>query len=122
MIDINPLLWIANLFNFVKTLFEEKDTQYVEPENSLIFVPNNEDQFLWFSSRDNFKQLYLYNTDGKLIRKVTNGEWDITKFIDFDVILNFDVIVDFNVIVDRDVIVNPHLGPSPGRDLLATGM
>ena len=70
--------------NFVQTLFEEKDAQYIEPEHGLIFVPNHEDQFLWFSSRDNFKQLYLYNTDGKLIRKVTNGDWDITKFIGFD--------------------------------------
>lgn len=74
----------AETGNFVKTLFEEKDEQYVEPEYDLIFVPNHDDQFLWFSSIDNFKQLYLYNTNGKLIKKVTNGDWDITKFIGFD--------------------------------------
>ena len=70
--------------NFIKTLFEEKDAAYIEPEHDLIFVPNHDDQFLWFSSRDGFKQLYLYNTNGNLIRKITNGDWDITKFIGFD--------------------------------------
>ena len=68
----------------VKTLFEEKDAEYVEPEQGLIFVPDHEDQFLWFSSRDNYKQLYLYNTKGKLIKKVSEGNWDITSFTGFD--------------------------------------
>ena len=68
----------------IKTLFEEKDAEYVEPEQGLIFVPDHEDQFLWFSSRDNYKQLYLYNTKGKLIKKVSEGNWDITSFTGFD--------------------------------------
>ncbi len=74
----------AETGDFIKTLFEEKDAQYVEPENSFIFVPDHDDQFLWFSNRDNYKQLYLYNTNGKLLKKVSNGDWDITGFIGFD--------------------------------------
>ena len=74
----------AETGNFIKTLFEEKDAQYIEPENSLIFVPNQNNQFLWFSNRDNYKQLYLYETSGKLLKKVSNGNWDITSFIGFD--------------------------------------
>ena len=74
----------AETGTFIKTLFEEKDTQYVEPEHGLIFVPDHDDQFLWFSSRDNYKQLYLYDTNGKLLKKVSNGNWDITDFIGFD--------------------------------------
>ena len=74
----------AETGTFIKTLFEEKDTQYVEPEHGLIFVPDHDDQFLWFSSRDNYKQLYLYDTNGKLLKKVSDGNWDITDFIGFD--------------------------------------
>ncbi len=70
--------------NFIKTLFEEKDAQYVEPEDSLIFIPGHDDQFLWFSNRDNFKHLYLYDTSGKLLQKIGKGDWDITSFMGFD--------------------------------------
>jgi dipeptidyl-peptidase-4 len=74
----------AETGDFIKTLFEERDEQYVEPEEGLIFVPGHDDQFLWFSNRDNYKQLYLYETSGKLLRKVTHGNWDITAFLGFD--------------------------------------
>ena len=74
----------ASTGGFIKTLFEERDAKYVEPENSLIFVPNHNDQFLWFSNRDNFKHLYLYNTTGKLLQKIGSGDWDITSFVGFD--------------------------------------
>ena len=70
--------------NFIKTLFEEKDDQYVEPEHSLIFVPNQDDKFLWLSSRENYKQIYLYNVNGKLLKKITMGDWDVTDFVGFD--------------------------------------
>ena len=81
----------AETGDFVKTLFEERDEQYVEPENGLIFVPGSTTQFLWFSNRDNYKQLYLYETSGELIRKVTRGNFDITAFLGFDKKNNFYV-------------------------------
>ncbi len=52
----------------VKLLFEEKDEQYVEPEHKLQFICSDDDKFVWFSERDGFQHLYLYNTDGKLIK------------------------------------------------------
>ena len=88
---------------FIKTLFEEKDAQYVEPENSLIFVPDHNDQFLWFSNRDNYKQLYLYNTNGKLLKKVSNGDWDITSFIGFDKKNNFYFQAATNFALERQI-------------------
>lgn len=59
----------------VKLLFEEKDEQYVEPQNKLKFICNNEDEFIWFSERDGWQHLYLYNTEGELIKQITKGEW-----------------------------------------------
>ncbi len=68
----------------IKVLFEEKNEKYVEPENPLIFLPGSFDKFLCFSERDGYKHLYLYDTDGKLIKQLTHGNWEITNFIGFD--------------------------------------
>lgn len=68
----------------IKTLFKEKDNEYVEPKNPLLFLPNSTDKFLWNSARDGFNHLYLYNTEGNLIKQVTNGKWVVTSFNGFD--------------------------------------
>ena len=65
----------------VKTLFEEKDNEYVEPENTLQFICPDEDKFVWFSERDGWQHLYLYNTDGKLIKQITSGEWIVKSIV-----------------------------------------
>ncbi len=54
---------------FVKTLFEEQASTYVEPLHPLLFVPNT-NTFLYRSEKEGFEQLYLYNTDGKLLKKL----------------------------------------------------
>ena len=74
----------AETGKFVKTLFEEKNDRYVEPEHQLIFDKNNPNQFLWYSERSGYNHLYLYNTDGKLLKKVTKGNWVVLDFKGFD--------------------------------------
>ncbi len=68
---------------FVKTLFVEQHPKYVEPENPAIFLPNSNDQFLWYSERDGFKHLYLFDTEGNLKKQVTKGKWVVTDFYGF---------------------------------------
>ncbi len=68
---------------FIKTLFEETNPRYVEPCEPMIFTPKG-DQFLWFSMRDGYKHLYLYNMDGSLVKQVTKGEYEVEGFIQFD--------------------------------------
>lgn len=70
--------------DLVKTLFEEKHDNYVEPEHQLIFLKSNPEKFLWYSERDNYNHLYLYNTDGKLINQVTKGDWVVTDYLGED--------------------------------------
>ncbi len=60
---------------FVKTLFEETSPKYVEPQHPLFFPAGMKDRFVWFSSRDGFQHLYLYDTDGNLIRQLTSGNY-----------------------------------------------
>ncbi len=68
----------------IRTLFEEKDNRYVEPEHAALFVPGMKDCFVWQSERDGFDHLYLYNLQGKLIRQLTKGPWVVTASHGFD--------------------------------------
>ncbi|MCK4677241.1 MAG: S9 family peptidase [Bacteroidales bacterium] len=74
----------ASTGEFIQTLFEEKDEEYVEPEHNLYFLNSNPDQFLWFSERDGYNHLYLYDIDGNLIKQVTKGAWVVTSFLGTD--------------------------------------
>jgi dipeptidyl-peptidase-4 len=69
---------------FVKTLFEETDEKYAEPLVPMLFVKNNPSQFIWQSKRDGWNHLYLYNGDGKLIKQLTKGNWDVIEVKGFD--------------------------------------
>ena len=70
--------------NFVKTLFEETDTKYVEPLISMLFVKNKPDQFIWQSKKDGWNHLYLYNINGTLIKQITSGQWEVLDVKGFD--------------------------------------
>lgn len=70
--------------SFVKTLFEEKDEKYVEPLHGMTFLTKKPEQFLWFSQGDGYQHLYLYDTNGKLIRQVTKGPWVVTDLKGLD--------------------------------------
>jgi len=70
--------------DFIKTLFEETDDKYVEPLVPMLFVKNNPDQFIWQSNRDEWNHLYLYNKEGKLIKQLTKGNWEVTDVKGFD--------------------------------------
>jgi len=67
-----------------KTILEESNDRWVEPENDAIFLPNNNKEFLWLSEKDGFKNLYLYNTKGRLKKQVTNFKFVIKSVLGFD--------------------------------------
>ncbi len=68
---------------FEKTLFEETHEKYVEPERGPWFLPNKSNHFVWFSERDGFDHLYLYDGEGKLIRQLTSGPWVVKQIVGF---------------------------------------
>ncbi len=69
---------------FVKTLFEEKDEKYVEPLVPVLFVKNKPTQFIWQSNRDGWNHLYLYDTNGTLLKQLTGGDWEVLEVSGFD--------------------------------------
>ena len=68
----------------LKTLFTEINPKYVEPENPVFFLKSNPNQFLWLSRRDGYNHFYLYDTQGKLLKQVTSGAWEVNSFTGFD--------------------------------------
>jgi len=68
----------------IKILFEEKDDEFVEPLNPVLFLPSSNNKFLWQSERDGYNHIYLYDTEGNLISQVTKGNWVVTDLLGFD--------------------------------------
>ncbi len=66
------------------TLLKESSDKWVEPEHGLLFVNDDPTRFVWFSKRDGWNDLYLYKANGKLIRKLTRSDRDVTQFLGFD--------------------------------------
>lgn len=73
----------AETGKFIATLFDEKSTKYVEPLHPPVFVPGQADRFVWQSQRDGHLHLYLYNTQGALLKQLTSGAWDVSDFQGF---------------------------------------
>lgn len=69
---------------FVKTLFEEKATTWVEPQHDITFIPNNPTQFIYQTDFNGYNQMYLYNTDGKLIKNLGFKDVVVTNLLGFD--------------------------------------
>lgn len=70
--------------NLIKVLYEETHSKYVEPQNPIVFLPWDAKQFIYQSQKDGFNHLYLLNTEGKLIKQITKGEWLIQDLVGFD--------------------------------------
>ncbi len=69
--------------DFLKTIYQEFDEEYVEPENPPYFIPNGKGEFIWITEKNGFSNLVLMNDDG-IIRELTNLTYEITDFIGFN--------------------------------------
>ena len=56
---------------FIRSLFDEKNDKWVEPENPVFFPSKSSNNFIWISQRDGFNNLYYYDWNGKLKQQLT---------------------------------------------------
>ena len=56
---------------------------YVEINDDLRYLAGGK-QFLFTSEKDGYQHLYLYDISGKLVRQVTQGNWEISAINGFD--------------------------------------
>ncbi len=70
-----------------EVLHEESKTQIGDaslPENLWQVLPRK-NEFIWWSERDNWTQLYLYDlTTGQLKNRITSGEGNVTRIVRVD--------------------------------------
>lgn len=66
---------------FVKTLFTEKASTWVEPEHAAFFPNSNSKNFIWVSEKDGYNNLYYYSFDGKLIKKLTQNKFPVDAIL-----------------------------------------
>lgn len=71
----------------IREVFEEKVATFYESGNGRInwtYLPES-NEFIWFSERDNWGQLYLYDLEtGKLKNQITTGEGNVTQLLRVD--------------------------------------
>jgi dipeptidyl-peptidase 4 len=59
-------------------LTETSDT-WIELHDELSFLKQSP-EFIWASARDGFQHLYLYDYSGRLLRRLTAGQWNVDDF------------------------------------------
>ena len=65
-------------------LFEEHNDKYVEPLHPIVFLPWDSSKFIYQTRRDGYNHLYLYSTDGKLLKQLTSGKFEVTELLGFN--------------------------------------
>ena len=63
-------------------LTENSDT-WINLHFDLVFLKDKK-HFVWASERDGFKHLYLYRTNGQLVRHITSGDWAVDSLKGID--------------------------------------
>ena len=68
-----------------KVILEEKNDTYIDIEycDDLTYL-NDKKHFIYSSEISGYKHLYLYSIDGKLVRQITKGDWEVTTFLGID--------------------------------------
>ncbi len=73
--DMSLNLYDALTGTFIRTILNEKNPRWVEPEHEAFFPNAKSNNFVWFSEKDGFQNLYYYTLEGKLIKQLTNNQF-----------------------------------------------
>lgn len=66
----------------VRKLFTETTAAWVEVYDNPEFLKDG--TAIWQSARNGWKHLYRYDNNGKLIKRLTNGDWEVRSFYGVD--------------------------------------
>ncbi|MBX9808600.1 MAG: S9 family peptidase [Flavobacteriaceae bacterium] len=79
--DMSLNVYDAQTGNFVRTILNEKNDKWVEPEHDAYFPNNNSNNLVWISEKNGFNTLYYYSIEGKLIKQLTNNQFPVREII-----------------------------------------
>ncbi|MBC7915760.1 MAG: S9 family peptidase [Pyrinomonadaceae bacterium] len=85
---------LANALNGTsKLILTEEDKRYIDvslqsttidPSPERLLFLKNTNQFINISERNGFNHIYLYDLNGKLLKQLTNGQWEVTQVYGVD--------------------------------------
>lgn len=112
----------------VEKLYTERHKKYVEPQHSITFLPWNENKFLYYSQRDGYNHLYLFDTAKKnkkvnvvelgeaqfeeqySVKQITKGNFLVTDILGFNAKKKEVIVKAVNGLHSATVIVNAENG------------
>lgn len=68
--------------NLVRTLWEEQNDKWVEPEHPAFFPSNTSDNFIWISEKNGFNNLYYVDINGQIIQTLTANKFVIKDILE----------------------------------------
>ena len=79
--DMNLNVYDANSGEFIRTIFNEKNAKWVEPEHDAFFPNAKSNNFIWLSEKSGFQNLYYYTIEGKLIKQLTSNKFPVREIM-----------------------------------------
>ena len=68
----------------ITELYRETSDKYVEPLHPIQFLPWDDTKFIMQSQKDGYNHLYLFDTNGKVLKQITKGEWVVMEVLGFN--------------------------------------
>jgi len=69
---------------FIKTLYEETNQRYVEPQSGMYFLHKAPSKFIVMSQRNGWNHLYMMETNTNNNKQLTKGQWVVKDFLGID--------------------------------------
>jgi dipeptidyl-peptidase-4 len=66
----------------VRTLWEEQNDKWVEPEHPAFFPSKTSDNFIWISEKNGFNNLYYVDIKGQIIKTVTSNKFVVKDILE----------------------------------------
>ena len=73
------LCWVGVDADSAKVIIPERSNTYIETRTP--FLIKDGKQLIWWSERNGWANLYLYNNDGTLVRKITDGAFHVENVL-----------------------------------------
>ncbi len=67
-----------------KVIYTDTDSCWVDVEDANLVFLKDKKHFLITSEKSGYKHFYLYDLNGKMIRQITKGNWEVTSLSSFD--------------------------------------
>lgn len=74
-------IYDANNGTFVKTILEEQNEKWVEPEHEAFFPNSNSNNFIWISEKSGFNNLYYHDFVSGISTTLTNHNFVVKEII-----------------------------------------